>query len=362
MGLEHLAGKPDDADATIDPQAAPDTSQVEQQGQDLQVEDIEDVDDAELRSALADAGAEEPEGQSQPPQDSTDPTLKTPAAPAEPNADGEPPASGPVMIPKPRFDEVLDRAKKAERIIAEQAAEAIRLKQQLEQHTGPAVNPELSALDAQIDELAEKFDAGEITFKDMNAQKRVLDARRDQIREQEIVNRAAARAVEAVPKAPTGNDGWLAERTAEIQAQYGAYVDAIPQGMFDAVIEQVRDGLIAKGENLTGDRGSAILREAIGQYAKQEHAFFARASGIAPIKDAAPNGQPAPRPTPGNMPTPDQRRAKLQLQEAMPPSLSGMHRATGSDTMLSEAQIEEMDEEAIAELPVATRNRLLGLS
>lgn len=361
MGLEHLAGKPD-ADVEViadkDVQVLP-AAQEQQSSQ--PAAEIEDVDDIELRAALADAGAEEPEGQSQPAHDDPEAKPTTPAAAA---AEPEAPQPGkPAQhVPKVRFDEVLDRAKTAERRLAEQAAEALALKQQLEKHTGPASNPELGALDAQIDELAQRFDDGQITYKDMKAQERVLQSRRDQIREEEIVNRAAARAVESVPKTPSGNDGWLAEQTEHVTREYGAYVDAIPLTMFPAVVDQVKAGLIAQGVKLDGsDRASAILRQEIGKYAKQEHAFFARASGTEPVK---PNGQQQPqaRTTPGNQPTVEQRRAKLELQERMAPDISSMQRGTGSDTVLTEAQIEEMDEEAIAALPVATRNRLLGLS
>jgi hypothetical protein len=263
------------------------------------------------------------------------------------------------MIPKVRFDEVLERSKTAERRLAEQAAETVLLKQQLEKHTGPAVNPELGAIDQQIDELATKFDNGEITYKELKTQERALQNRRDEIREQDIVNRASARAVEAVPKAPAGNNGWLDEQTANVQEQYGAYIDAIPVHLFASTVDHVKASLIAQGVKLDGsDKATAILRQKIGEYAKQEHDYFARASGTVPIK---PNGQPAPqpRPTPGNQPTPEQRRAKLELQERMEPDISGMQRGTGSDTMLTEAQIEEMDEETIAALPAAIRQRFL---
>ena len=358
LGLEHLAAKADE-DVTIDPNAGQQPVAPAAQEPGLQTVELEDVDDIELREALAAEGAEEPEGRSQPEQDDTNPNPPQPAAAAEPKPGDQ---RQPVMIAKPRFDEVLERAKTAERRLAEQAAEAVQLKQQLEKHTGPAVNPELGALDAQIDELATKFDNGEITYKELKAQERALQNRRDEIREQEIVNRATARAVESVPKAPAGSNGWLDEQTANVTEQYGAYIDAIPLHMFASTVDHVKASLLAQGVKLDGsDRATAILRQEIGKYAQQEHEYFARASGITPIK---PNAQSKPqaRPTPGNQPTPEQRRAKLELQGQMEPDINAMQRGTGSDTMLSEAQIEEMDEEAIAALPVATRNRLLGLS
>lgn len=357
LGLEHLAAKADE-DVTIDPNAGQQPVAPAAQEPGLQTVELEDVDDIELREALAAEGAEEPEGRSQPEQDDTNPNPPQPAAAAEPKPGDQ---RQPVMIAKPRFDEVLERAKTAERRLAEQAAEAVQLKQQLEKHTGPAVNPELGALDAQIDELAAKFDNGEITYKELKAQERALQNRRDEIREQEIVNRATARAVEAVPKAP-GNDGWLDEQNARVVQDYGPYIEAIPAHLWTGTVEHVRASLIAQGANLDGSaRATALIRQEIGKYAKQEHEYFARAAGITPIQ---PNAQPKPqaRPTPGNQPTPEQRRAKLELQERMEPDISSMQRGTGSDTMLTEAQIEEMDEEAIAALPVAMRNRLLGLS
>lgn len=353
MGLEHLTGKPGE-DVVIDPNAGQQPAAQVAQDANLQVDEIEDVDAIELREALAAEGAEKPEGQLQPEQDNLNPNPPEPAA-AAPKVEDQ---RQPVMIAKPRFDEVLDRAKKGEANFAASQARVLELEQQLAKHTGPAVNPEIGALDAQIDELAAKFDNGEITYREMKSQERALQGRRDQIREQDIVNRASARALEAVPKAPAGNDGWLAEQTANVQQQYGAYIDAIPLHMFASTVDHVKASLLAEGVKLDGsERATAILRQRIGEYAKQEHEFFARASGTAPIK---PNGQqPQQRPTPGNLPTPEQRRAKLELQGRMEPDISSMQRGTGSDTMLTEAQIEEMDEEAIAALPAAIRQRFL---
>lgn len=361
MGTGPLTGKPEDGVEIIADENVQVLPAEQSQTGGREAVEIEDVDAVEMREALAEAGAEKPDGLSQPEHEDADPKPNDTAAAAEPGKSAEETRpSGPVLIAKPRFDEVLDRAKKGERAAAELAAENIRLKQQLEQHTGPAVNPELGALDAQIDELAQKFDDGTITYKDMKAQERVIQSRRDQIREQEIVNRATARAVETAPKAPNGNDGWLDDQTQQVQQNYGAYIDAIPLHMWDSTVEHVRASLIASGVKLDGSaKATATIRQKIGEYAKQEHHFFARASGIEPVK---PSGQQQARPTPGNQPTPEQRRAKLALQADMAPDLSTMQRGTGSDQMLTEAQIEEMDEEAIAALPAATRNRLLGLS
>jgi hypothetical protein len=355
LSTEDLAGKPpveNSALVTTD-------SELLSKAPGLEVEELEDIDDIELRTAMADVGAEEPEGQLQPAEGGAGPDKTPPGGTAaEPGKDGERPKGN--VVAKARFDEVLVRAKTAEENLARSQAEALELKRAVAQTRPPEVQPELVRIDTKIDDLAKKFDDGVITYAEMVAQQRPLMAQRDQIREDTIVSRATQRAVASIPAPSSADDGWLADRSKEVVDRYGPYIEAIPETMVKAVVEQARANVLAEHGKVTGARADALVRQEFGRLAEVMHDGFAAINGTQPIKRAG-NGQPAARPTPGNQPTVEQRRAKLDLQERAHPSLSSMSRSTGTDTMLSEAQIEEMDEEAIAELPAATRKRLLGI-
>jgi len=332
----------------------------------------DDPDAIELAEALAaleaeEAGSEEPKQETG--QGSEDPPAipKPKEEPAPP-----PPEKGETpMIPKPRFDEVSQRATEAE----QQAAYWRGVAEARQQQTGappastepPKPTPEdrLAQIQSEQDTLAAKYDDGELTMAEYKAAERKLNGQEQAIREEVILSK-----VKPAPAPPSGeDDAYLDDLTAKIE-QAHPWVSVFEQAGTDAdwnVVKQAAiSNLVEQGIDPTkGTRGKIALREEIAvlidSYGPILVGERAKAKGIEIPAASAPAQQ---QPKPGELsPEAKARQAKLSQQSGAPPDVTAMGGQSRSSTAEpGEAEINEMTDEEISQLPVAVKNRLLGIT
>lgn len=332
------------------------------------VPELTDPDQIALRDARAAAEAEEAAG-----NDGTKPDPATAGAPAQ-----QPPAAKPAgksavpLIPKARFDEVLtDRNKLAQdnaylrgKLDATLAAPATADGKPAPA-PAPAQTPQqrLAAVDLEIDALAEKFDAGDLTMADFKKQERTLNEKRDAIREESRAKPVAA------ATGPDGNELYLETLTADLETKH-PWVDVFDKVGSEADWAYLKSTAV---ENLTA-RGIDPSKGAVGKYElRREVAALADQLGPALLTTRAqakgiaiPGQQPAPAaattttPKPGAAPlspAAQARLAKLNTMNGAPPDLTAM---TGSaETGDAESRVETMSEEEWKALPAATKHRIL---
>lgn len=335
---------------------------------------VPDVDDLELNEAKAAAKAEEtaapgdeqqqtaPADGTQPPQPAVQPTEQRQPVP---------------MVPKPRFDEALVRATKAEQAAAfwhgRATAQAATPAQPAGQQAPPAAAPEtpeqkLAAIQTRQDDLAKKFDDGEITMAEYKRQERALQNDEFTIREEVTLSKVKP----ATAPAQTGGDELF------LDVETGKLEQAHPWvGVFDRVgtdaewgflKQQAVDNLAARGVDIrNGSIGRYELRKEISQlcdrYGPGMVAARAQANGIAiPGSQQAPQPQPQPSAQPRLSPTAQARQTSLDLARNAPPDINRMNGVGADGGLPSDARLEAMSDEDIGALPVATRNRLLGIT
>ncbi len=341
----------------------------------LNITAIEEVDpdDIEHRNAMAAAEAEEAAARA-PKDDAATGTVSP--APAEPQAPtdqplqpGQPPATV-AMIPKPRLDEALSKTEKA---LQEAAYWRGRAEAALPpgQPGAPGAQPppatpeqRLSAIHTEIDALAEKFDACEITMKDFKAKERELQTSEQAIREEVLVAKVKPA---SAPQQGGGDALYLNTLTAELETAH-PWVNVFEQVGTDADWNYLRtlatDNLLARNiDPSAGPVGTFELRKEIAALADKYGP--ALLSDRAKAKNVALPGQaqpPAP-PQPGLSPEAQARQAKLTQQAAAPPSLASMN---GSVSPVSgepsEAQLATMTDDDYDKLPEAVRRKARGIS
>lgn len=336
---------------------------------------LTDIDDIELRDALTAAEAEKA-------ADKTNPQPDPAAGQEQPKpqpAAAKDPAETP-MVPKPRLDNALEAQRKAETEAAywkgrAEAAPASGQQPQPQANPQPAQTPEqrVAALDAQIDDLAAKFDNGEITMADFKKQERTLSDQRSAIHEEALV----AKVRPAAP-ANSGQDD-LALQTATAQLEDNHPWVKVFEGLgneakaeWDMVKTMAIANLVARRIDPTsGTMGRFELRKEVASLMDKLGPVLltdrAKAKGIALPTTTA--GQQSPQPqqqTPAKTalsPEAAARQAKLNLANGAPPNLNTMTNSGGGDDgMPSEAAIERMTDDEIGALPVGVRNKILGIA
>lgn len=322
---------------------------------------VVDVDDADLNAALAEAQAEETGATSQ-----TNGEAPAPAAQQQP-ATREQPAQTP-MIPKQRFDEALGRAEKAER-------DAAYLRGQLDARTAPAPaaaaqqilpptpDQQLAAIGTATEDLAKRFDDGEITMAEFKREERVLQQRENTIRDATRVQPAAA--------APAEGELYLETLTAQLEQQHPwvmVFDQVASQSDWDFLKNRARDNLIERGVDVSKKSAVATfeLRKEVSRLADELGPSLvgerAKAKGIQlPGTQASQQQQQPPKTT--LSPAAQARQAALAKAAGAPPDVTAMNGYTGAEGGLpTDANLEAMNEEDIAKLPTAVRNKLLGIS
>lgn len=340
-----------------------------------------DPDDAELEEAKTAAQAEEAAGQGEN-QDGAatgaDPQQQQTTEPKGETQQGQQPE--PVMIPKARFDEVLQRATTAEhaaayyRGMAEARAQGQPQGQPQQAQTQPQqqATPEqrLADIQTQVDVLAKKFDDGEITFSELKRQERDLANQEQGIREELLLAKVSPQ------QAPQTQESLaLAAHTDTLLEQH-PWVQVYDQLGTDAewafLRDQAAQTLAAQGmQPSRGEHYRAALQSEVAQlmdrYGPVMLAERAQARGISipqgqTAQPSQAQGQQQQQPTQRQMsPTAQQRQGKLAMMEAAPPNINALTGAR-DEAMPTESRIETMSDEDYDALPPATRDRLLGIT
>jgi len=329
-----------------------------------------DPDDTALHEAREAAKAEEAASRQEQP-------VVAKEAPPPPEAGTETPAKPRIMVPKARLDESLNetRTERAAREKAEQAAAywrgAAEARATPTATPTPQVTPQdrLAAIDTQIDTLAAKFDAGEITMADYKREERTLTRMSDAIREEVLVAKVKPAAAPAPPAGPDAAELWLEDRSIEIEAAHPT-VKLFDQHGTDADWGYVKslaiEQLVARGiDPNAGPRGRLALREEAAVIIDQIGASLLARRGITlpgPASPAPAAGTPPA--TPQLSPTALARKDKLELAAGAPPDVTSIGTAASSELAALASKIDattDPDEAAdlYKSLPASTRQRLL---
>jgi len=322
----------------------------------------------EEAAKIAPAGTELVEGK-------PDDPLKPVVAQPEPKPAGQRPAVP--MIPKPRLDEALEGKSKAEqhaaywRGVAEARGQpqAQPGQQQPTQNAPPKPEDKLATIHAAQDELAAKFDDGNITYADMKKQERALTDQEQAIREEILV--AKVKPADP-PKANEGGDKLYLDRlTVDLETMHpwtGVFDQVGTDADWAYLSGKAMENLAARGiDPKNGSIGTYEFRKEIAVLADQFGPSLvgarATAAGI-----ALPNGQP---PSQGQQQQQQQkplsaeaqaRAAKLTLQQGAPPNLSAMRGSNEDPAAPTDSRVESLSDDEIAALPATVRNKFLGIT
>ena len=351
-----------------------------------------DPDDTALADAIAAVQAEEAAaGDQQTPQVEPGQPQVQPQPSGQQQQDQQRPQGGqqqqpgeqPTMIPIARLNEELNKRHTAELEAARWrgVAEA-RQQQQPAPQGGPQPQPQpqqptadqrLAAVHTKQDELATKFDNGEITYAELTKQTRELSNQEQTIREELLLAK-----VKPAAQAKEPSDLYLQDRTEAIAAEH-PWVDVFEQVGTEIDWKYIRDravgNLIDKGVDVTTSAGILALREESAAFMDQlgPHmlADKATAKGIAipgpqqpkpGQQQQQPAGQGTRQGQPPLSPIAAIRKGKLGVEAGQPPNLAQMNGTTGDTSLPTDAAVESMGEEAYDKMSDAQRNRLLGIN
>lgn len=347
-------------------------------------DDADDIDLAALKKAQAEADAEDAAAGANSGQQA-EPGQTQPNAQAQTQQTEQKDQTGqqqqPVMIPKARFDEVAGERDQARtdaaywRGRAEAGGQNGQQQQpgakpgEQQQQQQPTAEARLTAIQAKQDELAQKFDNGEITYSDLVKQQRELSNQEQQIREEMLL----AKVKPATDGGGEKGNLYMETMTHELEKAHPwcSVFDAMQDvdevnAAWDFVEKQARIAVKAQGIDTSTEFGVYRLREEAAKLADKFGPSLigdvAKQRGIALPGQQQQQQQQAPQnPGPKKSPLALVREAKLDLAANAPPNVSAMS-GTNASAGLTDAQIEAMSEEGYDALPDATRNALLGIT
>lgn len=273
------------------------------------------------------------------------------------------------MIPKQRFDEVLSKAAELERTNAYLQGRLAASQGQAPQQQGgqqpsqqqkpaPTLDEMMGEIHTKQDEIAKKFDDGDVTFSEMQREMRELNKREADIREQQLLAKVPKPQYQPQQQAPQGDNLYLEQKTRELEQQH-PYVEMIEDDSdFNWLVGKARTQLEGEGVRLDNtDIAKFRLRERVAQLSDQ----------YGPMLTGKQLPQQEQQQQTGPSATAEARRQKLQMQNEMPPDLSrvppsGGGNQGGEPGQPSDAQLETMSDDDIAALPPQVRNRMLGIA
>jgi hypothetical protein len=205
----------------------------------------------------------------------------------------------------------------------------------------------LAAVKAHRAEWAAKFDNGDITFGQLQAELDKLNDAEHAIRESLIVSKVGRPA----PTPAASNDLYLEALTADLETKHPNVLRFADETDFEFLVTKARQSLEAKGIPIDNTpQGKYTLRREV---AEQADIWGPRIYG--PLSG---QGQPTP---PAPSAAAAARAGKLDMAANAPPDLSSMPgTGIGQPGDYSAAQIEAMTEDEIMLLPAATRAKILG--
>lgn len=345
---------------------------------------VPDVDDQELIDARAALAAEEAAktGGAPKPTENLKEAKEPPAPAAQPAAgtDGTPAPEddkSSIMIPKARLDEVLrQRDEFSNR--ASYLAGVVEANKEMRQGTQtpaqtdtskPAEPPAktvpevLAEINTAIVALAEKYDQGEMTAAEWRRQEIALQTQAETIRV-EVAKIDADRIMKEATDAARqeGMNERLQSQADDLDTKHPALLQLPADGnhpRWAFLREEAAQSLADQGVVLKqGDAKSLmVFRERIAELADQYVPIWTGK----PVPAASPpaSGSPAPAPAPKQPSIADQRRAKLELAHQQPPDSANLG-ASGVKPELTDAQVGNMSDDEIANLPASTRARITG--
>jgi hypothetical protein len=318
------------------------------------VVEFSDPDAAELAAALADAEAEKAKAGTVADPEAPTPGEETTEPTPEPSAEVKDKGPAP-MIPKPRFDEVIAARDEAlrQKAFLEGQLEALKevagkgtQQPQAPQPREPTAAEKLEQAQASILDLAKKFDDGELTYSDMKQQEFRLQNYMAQVREADLLAKAA-------PPAASNDTLYLDTLTANLETQHPEVLLFKSDRDFNYLLDFTREKLQGQGIVLENTpKGTYEFRKAIAETAAE------LAPRFYPGQVAKPQANTPPAPSAAAT----ARAGKLALQESMPPDLSTVTGSTPAVADYSPARIEALTDEEIAALPTAVKNRLRGIT
>jgi hypothetical protein len=344
-----------------------------------------DVDDAELNDAKTAAQAEKTAGEGNgqaDPSNGKDPAqaTKEPPTPDQTQQGQQPPqqqqpAEPPPMIPKARFDEVNSAKSRAEQDAAywKGVAEA---RAQMHQPQGgataqppqPTPQQRLEQIHTAQDELAAKFDNGEITMAEFKKQERDLNSQEAQLREEAL----AARLKPAAAAPASSNDElYLETLTANLEKDHPwvlPFNAVATEAEWQFLSQRARENLNARGVEIKGTIGSYELRKEISVLIDKlaPNLIADRLDQVKQKGFTIPGTQShagAQQQPPASSGAAAARAKALEKAAAAPPDLSSIPGSTGDTAgQVSEQRLEAMSEDEIGALPVSVKNKLLGIT
>lgn len=258
----------------------------------------------------------------------------------------------PIMIPKARLDQALDRTRELELENARLAGLAEGRKPQekpQEAKTDPAAD-RLIAIETEKDAIWDRYEKGELGFAEMKKAERRLDGEAGQLRE--AISTAKRPKPEAAPS-PALGDLRLQERTQELSAAnpWLGYISA--KYMAEQLCPLAEQILADKGIKLGNDAASAFtLRAAVVDVARLTGAYRMFAPEEFWPENAA-RTQPLPKPQANAANIAEKR----DLAAKLPPD-AGSIGSVRTGGAITTKDVEKMSEDELANLGDAELARL----
>jgi len=259
----------------------------------------------------------------------------------------------PVMIPKSRFDEVLDKANRSEAETAylKQRLEALEAQKPEQKEATPPVEDQIAALESKRDEIWQKADDGELSLSEARKQERALDAEISTLQKPE----------QPKPQAPQPDTYFTIEKR-KIMAENPA-IDAIndkfPVGTqandrrWELIEGEAQEAMERDGKPLDPNDPLSKL-----EYMRKQGEIAAKYAPLWGVEVPKPNGQPESNS--GTSQAGD-RKKKLDLADNHPTAIDEMG-STGDALQYTDAQLEAMTDDEIEALPDSIKSKIAGSS
>lgn len=311
--------------------------------------DVDAVALLEAQKGLEDAKAAETKVTETKPDD-----AKANAAEQKPEGTAKPEddRARPIMIPKGRFDEVLRErdtliASAAYHKARADAAEAAK-PGKAEEAKAPTPDEMIKSLRTQRVELAEKVDAGELTYKQAEQKRQELEDAEQAVRD---TLRKPVEQPRAQPKADSGL--YLEEKTKDIERDHPYLADITDKADFEFLVVKAVGALAKEGVRLP----QGNLSEAQQLQLREKVALMSDEFG--PLLTGKKHELPGKKSLgeSGLSKEAQAREAKLAVADSMPPDLTST-RSNNPVTTVDNASIAAMSEEDIMKLPKSVRENV----
>lgn len=342
------------------PAETADQNQQEQVPEDVDLRELYEAEEAARRELEGETSDSGDTGASAAPDAQQGNTGQDGQGADQPQADEQP------MVPKARLDQELERRRRLEeeRRKMEQAAAYWRGKAEVAPASSGQGNgggqqaqqqPQRSAKDVQadLDQLYDQFDSGELSLKELRRQEEQLNQERQKLHAQQQPNQEAPE--EGSQKS---QDLYLEHLTAQLEQQ-NPWLDNLSDGFIESLIPTARYFAEQNGEHIGNDPlGDYNLRRYVVAAARP----FGDASFGTGQQDGQQSGQQPGQSQqqskqPRKQPTTQERQTKAKQAAQHPPDPKDVGSAAPSDSY-SEDRLANMSEEELNQLPSSVLERI----